>query len=114
MSVRCGNHHATHGNDPVYHADRESVRRCYNPNVETFLCGWLVQRGWTEDGEPIVVECGALATATERGWSCEAGHEHVTAEARHNEGWDYAHDEHEAKQLRGVGVQAVAMSGGSV
>lgn len=39
-------------------------------------CGWLVQDGYTEDGEPYVVECGAIAKAKGAGWACANGHEH--------------------------------------
>jgi hypothetical protein len=64
----------------------------------TFVCDWLVQLPGQEytDFEPIIRECGATAVVTERGFECEAGHEHVNAETRDAEGWDYASDEEEA------------------
>jgi len=69
-----------------------TVAACYQG--KTFTCDWLVERAWydpeTGDGGVVVVPCGAHAFITDRGWGCEAGHEHVTAEVRHAEGWDYA------------------------
>jgi hypothetical protein len=47
-------------------------------------------------------------------WACEAGHEHVCAEVRNAEGWDYAHDEVEAALVRRDGTDAVAMDDGSI
>lgn len=74
-------------------------------------CGWLVERlfVYEEVGETDlrVVECGAPARFTDRGFECDAGHSHVNAEYRSREGWDYAEDEHEARLLRRVGVAAV-------
>ena len=54
---------------------------------------------------------GAEAIATARGWTCAAGHEHVTAEARHAEGWEYAECYDEAKALAAAGVEPLTMSG---
>lgn len=81
----CGNHH---------HAV-ETVRRCHNG--ETTPCDWLIDtRTYDEDGQPIIVECGAASWVDERAWQCERGHEHVHTEVRLREGWDYASDEEEA------------------
>lgn len=96
-------------------------------------CGWLVEDNtfpampegltgeeaddWAEAAfeafvlGPVVRDCGAEVTFTERGWSCKAGHAHVYAEVRHNEGWDYAHDEIEAGLLARAGVDSVGMDG---
>jgi hypothetical protein len=41
-----------------------------------WFCGWLVDGGYTEDGDPIVLECGAIAKAKGAGWACANGHEH--------------------------------------
>jgi hypothetical protein len=82
--------------------------------TETWPCGWLMYAGRDEDGELVVVECGAVATENSRGWTCTNGHEHVTAEARYREGWDYASDAGEAAQLRKYGTDVVAMDGGAI
>jgi len=76
-------------------------------------CGWLVERtvSWydeeTGDGEgyDVVEECGAAAVYTDRGFTCDAGHSHVTAEVRWNEGWDYAEDDGEALRLSRAGTE---------
>lgn len=49
----------------------------------------------------VTSERGALSwhLAGERGYTCEAGHDHVYAEVRDREGWEYAEDEDEARQL---------------
>lgn len=47
--------------------------------AELARCGWLVDRGPTEDGDPWIVECGAqLVRLDDDGWACAAGHEHLT------------------------------------
>jgi len=76
-------------------------------------CHWLVRAGYTEDGE-VIRDCAADVTFTDTGWSCQAGHEHVTAEVRHAQGWDYAADAEEAALLRKHGTDAVHISGGSI
>lgn len=105
MSVTCGNRSAHVGGAAVRHASVDSVRACFAGMA--FLCSWLVRRGWNEDGEEIIEDCGALAFETARGWHCEAGHAHVAAEVRHAEGWEYAHDEIEAERMERAGVAAV-------
>lgn len=87
-----------------------TVRACYKGDA--WPCDWHIL-DYNEDGE-FARPCGAHATENPRGWACEAGHEHVTAEIRHREGWDHAHDEGEARLLRQYGVDAVAMNGGSI
>jgi hypothetical protein len=87
---------------------------------ETWACTWLVDHGYTEDGDPILRDCGApsrvLVTedGAERGYECDAGHSHVYAEHRANEGWDYADSPEEAARLRKNGVDAVSMRGDSI
>lgn len=118
--ITCGNR-AAHDGTTAQHATTASVRACYDPSVETFACGWLIEvttevgdDEWGYEPYTRIVDCGALAFATDRGWHCEAGHDYVTAEVRHAERWDYASDEEEARQLRKYGVDAVAMNGGSI
>lgn len=41
-------------------------------------CNWLVQGGYTEDGDRPVYECGASAIIFDNGFACTAGHEHRT------------------------------------
>lgn len=97
-----------------------TVQACYAG--ERVPCGWLVEYPGTYvevemDGEHFsdwieggVKECGAHVTFTDRGWSCEAGHEHVSMEARHAEGWEYAECYDEAQALAAAGVEPVHIS----
>lgn len=89
----------------------ETVKACFAGQREP--CGWVVPAGYNEDGA-CYADCGAHVTFTERGWSCEAGHEHVSMEARHAEGWEYAEDYGEAMNLAHAGVEPLTMSGNVV
>lgn len=110
-SVRCGNK-KTHGDYAVYHANAAAVRSCF---LGDGVCDWLMDMGThPEDGERMIMECGYALHVTARGHHCDNGHQHVTAEVRWTEGWDYASDELEAEGLRKCGVEAVAMNGGSI
>ncbi len=94
------------------HASVATVRACHEGRV--FTCDWLVQYPipLTEDGARYAErECGAAAISTERGWACEAGHEHVSAAVRATEGWDYAADDGEAALLLEHGWGAVLPDG---
>lgn len=106
MPITCGNR-AKHNGTTGTHA---TVRACYL-DPTTHACTWLTEV-YTEDGLSAA-ECGALAWELPggRGWACEAGHEHITAQARHDEGWDYAEDRDEAARLAKVGVASVQMDG---
>lgn len=109
-SIRCGHCSASH-------TSTAAVKACSQGNL--FTCHWTVERyvGWTDDetgyseGEMRFEDCGADAIATERGWTCAAGHEHVSIEARHNEDWEYAEDYDEARNLALAGVEPLTMSG---
>lgn len=118
-SIKCGNcgeHHAT----------ALMVQACYGINGY-FLCTWMVEHrqvcstpldqdcGWCEDGGRNVVDCGAVAWLTHdgHGFECARGHSHVDAETRDREGWEYAEDREEAKQLARAGVRPVDMEGRS-
>lgn len=67
-------------------------------------CTWMVDRsGWCDGGDDWpaewverITECGAELAYTDDRWVCAAGHEHVSAEAREREGWDYAEDAYDA------------------
>lgn len=108
MAITCGNCNEKH-------LTVDAVRACHTR--ETFPCPWLIERpaGWHVEAEDFVeasiVECGSLAWEDERGYRCETGHEHINAEVRHHEGWDYAHDLDEARGLARVGVSSVDMQG---
>jgi hypothetical protein len=98
-------------------------------DTETWPCTWLMEVPhyrthppmFTEDGElacgyceesaSAVIECKAVSYTTADGWACEAGHEHVTAEARYEQGWDYAADLGEARGLAKAGTMPVDMEG---
>jgi hypothetical protein len=105
-SITCGKCKGTH-----YAVS--TVRLCYS-SVPTFTCDWQYEETYNEDGERPVLECGALAWEDRRGVYCENGHEHIHAEVRANEGWDYAEDEQEAGALLALGVRSVGMDGGSI
>jgi hypothetical protein len=97
------------------HLTVDAVRACHTR--DTFACHWLIERpaGWHVEAEDFVeasiIECGALAWEHERGWTCETGHEHIYAEVRSREGWEYAEDENEARGLAKAGVFPVDMQG---
>lgn len=79
-------------------------------------CSWGVERvlggfyagddedSWVEAYD-AVVPCGAPVTEDARGWACDAGHSHVFGEVRFAEGWDYAEDEGDARNLTRAGVE---------
>lgn len=112
-TIRCGNH-----TEPTTHGSVETVRACH-AGAEITTCGWLVERyvGWVDeetgqaDGSTMTVECGAECIVDERGYRCDAGHEHVTMQARAAEGWDYAEEYDEARALAFAGVEPRTMSG---
>jgi len=115
MTIRCGNR-AAHA-ETTYHATVESVRACHRD--ETWACTWLEYERdafglvYDEDGRPVIRECRALAWTLPdgRGYTCERGHEHIDAEVRDREGWDYVDGPEEARRLAKVGVASVGMDG---
>lgn len=58
---------------------------------QVFPCGWLIEALVDDfDGAHVaIIECGAPAVGTDRGFTCSVGHGHVNMETRSNEGWDY-------------------------
>jgi len=118
MAIRCGNQ-AKH-TETTYHENIAAVRACHRG--ETHPCNWLVSisAGWSSEIEDWVdarsVECGATSweLADGRGWTCAAGHEHIHAEVRDAERWDYADGPEEARRLAAVGVASVGMDGGPI
>jgi hypothetical protein len=103
--ITCGNCHRTH-----YSVD--AVRACHF--AATFTCGWWYYGQPMDDGERPILECEALAWRAERGTQCDHGHEHVNAETRQGEEWEYAEDEQEAGALMAHGIRPVGMDGGSI
>ena len=69
-----------------------------------------------EDG-PVTFECRLPTRFTpERGegsYACIGGHDHVPAEIRYDEGWDYTDDPAEAAGMMGHGVYPVQPDGKS-
>lgn len=104
ITIKCG--HCT-----KTHTATDAVKACSQGNL--FPCHWAVKRYVGDPDEPwlTTVDCGADAIATERGWTCNAGHEHVTMETRLDEGWDYAEDADEAMDMARAGVQPFTMDG---
>ena len=102
------------------HSSVEAVKACAAGALTT--CHWMVERpevvgGCEEYGFEVewgIVDCGAEAVVTERGWTCAAGHSFVTATARREEGWEYAEDFGEAMALARAGVEPLTMSGHTV
>lgn len=117
MSITCGNR-AKHNGTTGTHRTVAAVKACFL-DATTFACDWQYEARdrygviRDEDGEIVIITCGALAwnLPGNRGWACENGHEHVTAQARRDERWDYAEDRHEAERLAKVGVASVQMDG---
>lgn len=101
--IRCGSCKGRHGTVA-------GVRACHTGH-EVGPCDWLVRRGISEDGEEIILECGADAWTTAREWACVHGHNHVSAQQRYEESWEYAHDHMEAENLARQGVHPMRMDG---
>lgn len=116
--IRCNSGWAGHA--PHSHSSAGEVRSCWRAaadeknGTEVWPCGWL----YTVPGEDGPAERACTAptrfTAADGRFECEAGHSHVPAEVCEAERWAYAEDEEEARRLRGLGVDAVAMGGGSI
>src|SRR6266705_5574407 len=86
------------------------ARACYEGDL--FDCAWLVYV-YNEDGR-YERACGAPAIATDRGWTCKAGHSHVNLEVQAREGWTYVKDPFEAYIVGRMGVVPIKMDGSGV
>ncbi|GIH86475.1 hypothetical protein [Planobispora rosea] len=104
MFIKCGNCHRRH-------SSIAAVRAC-SQGSEISSCSWLVDTGHcTEDGEAVIVECGADSWTTDRGWRCATGHSHVPADIRYQEGWDYVTADEAAGFANETGRLPVLMNG---
>jgi hypothetical protein len=97
------------------HLTKDEIFRCYVAagKVEgVWPCGWQYE-GLIATGDPDepyyrgVVECDAPARerADGSGHDCSDGHEHTYAQARSEQGWDYAEDDLEAAYLAKYGTE---------
>lgn len=112
--IRCGHcqghHHSTAqvrvcGTGTYHDPDTGQTHTDCHP------CDWLMDTGrYDEDGQKVIRECAHPSWVDERGWRCAAGHEHVTAEIRYAERWDYA-DPDEAPAMARKGIRPVHMDG---
>jgi hypothetical protein len=99
--------------------------------TEIVPCTWLIERrharycqvpfeaecGYCEENAIEQVDCGAgmyvlrdQATGQRVGWECADGHQHVSAQVRFEQGWEYADGDGEADRLARAGVQPVPMA----
>ena len=109
------------GQERHSHRTAGEVRECFRAaqdtalGVEVWPCGWLLEARY-DDGSAYSYPCEQPARYTdERGsHECMAGHGHVPAQVRFEEGWDYAEDADEAAWLRRNGIDAVSMRGDSI
>lgn len=109
------------GRERHEHSTVAEVRGCFAAaadaarGVQAWPCTWLLE-GRYDDGSTFTFECGAPTREVNSlgCTACDNGHEHVPAQVRAAQGWDYAADEGEAALLREHGAQAVAMNGGSI
>ncbi|WNV83108.1 hypothetical protein [Umezawaea sp. Da 62-37] len=115
MPVTCRNRKRHADDAPAVHDSVDAVRACFLAE-QIWTCDWQVPARNDEDGEDYAVDCGGLAwfLPDDRGYTCEYGHEHIHAEVRRRERWDYAADPQEAGLLAGRGIQPVAMNGGGI
>jgi hypothetical protein len=109
----------SHTPDRHEHRSVDEVRACFEAalaeaaGTDVWPCGWLMEARYS-DGSRYSLPCEAPTRFTDdRGsFECAAGHSHVPAQVRWEQGWDYAEDAEEAAYLRGrVGIDAVAMDG---
>jgi len=123
IAIACGHCRFTHASLAEVRqcaAEHHSGKRC-----APWKCSWLVERpfcrqpecGMCEDGGHPPTECGAWsrqlfnAAGREIGYECTVGHDHIDAQARMEEGWDYAADPGEAALLAKYGTEPRHMDG---
>lgn len=46
--------------------------------ANVWSCSWLVKDGYTEDGDAVVIDCGAVSVGFDNGFACAAGHSHLS------------------------------------
>ncbi len=102
------------------HRDVATARACWQAardekaGIQVWPCTWLLE-GRYDDGSAFTYECGLPSRFTpqhgEGSYACDGGHDHVPAEVREAQGWDYAADEDEAALLARAGVRPVQMDG---
>lgn len=93
------------------HHYADTARACAQGRA--FVCDWLVRVPGTEDTDyqDTTRGCGASAVTDDRGFHCEAGHDHVNLQTRLAEGWDYASDEQEARGRASHGFESLLPDG---
>lgn len=107
-----------YGRNRHQHQTTAEVRECFQAaqdlakGIDVWPCSWLVE-GTHDDGTKYVYDCNSPTRYTDdRGsYKCTVGHDHVPAEVRAEQGWDYAGDEGEAILLARAGVLPVQMDG---
>jgi hypothetical protein len=95
------------------HATAAEVKSCFQARADgAWPCSWLLE-GRYDDGSRHTYACGAPTRYTdERGsYECDRGHDHVPADVRYEQGWEYAEDADEAKRLVRAGVRPVQLDG---
>lgn len=78
--------------------------------TDEWPCDWLIE--YRDEDGVSTRECGAPCRETDTGWACQRGHEHVTAQVRAEQGWDYAADPSEATLLARYGTEPRDMATG--
>jgi hypothetical protein len=99
------------------HRTADEVRLCYQAAIderagmEVWPCSWLLE-GRYDDGSAFTYECMLPTRYTDgRGsYQCDGGHDHVPAQVRYEQGWDYC-TEDEAEGLMRAGTVPVGMDG---
>jgi len=80
------------------------VKECFEAKARgAFVCGDIIWV-WTEDGK-VTGRCPRPRYLTDRGSECTGGHEYIDQQVRISEGWEYAEDEGEARNLAMAGVE---------
>ncbi len=80
---------------------------------EPMYCEETGDVDYYDDPTPLVRDCGAESAYSDDRFRCAAGHEHVSAETRDREGWDYAEDAYDAAVIAKGGRLPVPMGAGS-
>ena len=93
------------------------VKECFEAKrAGDFPCNWLVEFSY-DDGSRGTRDCGRPARILPgdgNSFECNGGHEHISQERRIEEGWEYAEDEGEARNLVFAGVEPRTFDEGKV